>query len=64
MKRIWIKKANSFKEAEKFNRSYYLSLSPGQRLEIMQFLRETFYKMRRGQDESGKGLRRIIKIIQ
>jgi len=40
MKRIWVKKSNSFKSASQLDTNYYLSMSPSKRLETMQFLRE------------------------
>ncbi len=40
MKKIWANKADSFKEAEKFNKSYYSVMSEIERLETAQFLRE------------------------
>ncbi|MCK4352149.1 hypothetical protein KAW65_01950 [candidate division WOR-3 bacterium] len=61
MKKIWIHKANTWEEAKKFDENYYLSMSSKERLETMQFLRETYFKMK---NESRKGLRRVIKIIQ
>jgi hypothetical protein len=64
MKKIWVKKANSFREAEELDRNYYFSLSADQRLDIMQFLREMHYKMRQGKGEDRKGLRRVIRVIQ
>ncbi|TES93385.1 MAG: hypothetical protein E3J87_02375 [Candidatus Cloacimonadota bacterium] len=64
MKKIWINKTNSFKEAEQFDENYYLSMSREQRVEIVQFLREQYLKIRSGQSESRKGLRRFIKVIK
>lgn len=64
MKKIWVNKAYSFKEAEEFDRDYYLSLPRARRLEIVQFLRETHHKFGRGRNESRKGLRGFIKIFQ
>jgi len=65
MKRIWMHKAHSFKEAEKFDNDYYLRMRPEERIETVQFLRDMFFKFKRpSQDERGKGLRRSIKIIQ
>ena len=62
MKRIWIKKSNSFKTAQQFDIDYYLTMSPSKRLETMQFLREIALKLKNG--KNGKRLRRIIKIIR
>ncbi len=65
IKRIWINKTNSFKEAEKFDRNYYLNMTASKRLETMQILREIYFKINGGQrNESRKRLRRVIKIIQ
>lgn len=64
MKRIWMKKIGSFKEAQDFDEEYYFSLSRAERLEIVQFLRETYRKFRRGKCENRKGLRGFIKVVQ
>jgi hypothetical protein len=65
MKKIWINKARSCKEAEEFDRNYYFNMTKKERLEIMQFLRDTYMKIKRGlRNEGRKGLRRVIKIIQ
>lgn len=63
--KVWIHKAKSFKEAEDFDARYYARMSPAERLETVQFLREVFYKMRKsGQHGKGrKRLRGFIKII-
>lgn len=63
MKKIWVKKLNSFKEANKFDQDYYLKMSTKERLETIQFLREEFFKIK-GKDASRKGLRRIFKVVQ
>ena len=65
MKKIWMHKAHSFKEAEEFDRDYYLRMGPQERLETVQFLREIYSKFGRpSRYEDRKGLRRTIKIIQ
>ncbi len=65
MKKVWVNKADSFKEAQKFDESYYRTMSPGERLETVQFLREIYRKIKRGRSREGrKRLRRTIKIIQ
>lgn len=66
MKGVWIKRVKSFKSSNDFDMDYYLSMSPSERLETMQFLREMVYKFKKG-PECGKGregLRRVIKIVQ
>ncbi len=65
MKRIWVNKTNSFKDAENFDLEYYLSMTPLERLDIMQRLREDYFRINKGlKRESRKGLRRSIKIIR
>ena len=65
MKKVWEKIARSFKEAEKFDRDYYRSMSRAERLADMQFLREICSKMKKGaRYECGKRLQRVVRIIQ
>lgn len=66
MKKIWIRKFNSFEEAEEFDTEYYRAMTKMERLETMQYLREIFYKFKAPfkKYESRKGLRRVIRIIQ
>ena len=65
MPKIWINKAHSFEEAEAFDREYYASLTPSERLEILQALREEHFEMeRRAYDEAREGLRRAARIAQ
>jgi hypothetical protein len=61
MKKIWINKANSFKKAQEFDLNYYLKMKPEDRLSIIQFLREEYFRMK---NEDRKRLRRVIKVIQ
>lgn len=64
-KKIWVNRAKSFKESEKFDAEYYFSMTPKERLETMQLLRQMYGKIKRGQkNESGKRLRRVIRVIQ
>jgi hypothetical protein len=63
--KIWVRKSNSFKDAQEFDDSYYLSMSPIERLETVQFLREEYWKMNKGEShESRKRLRRVFKLIK
>jgi hypothetical protein len=65
MKKIWIYKTDSFRKAEEFDTDYYLKMSKSKRLEIVQFLREMYQKIKGlRNNESRKGLRRVIKVIQ
>ena len=63
--KIWVKKSDSFDEAQEFDESYYLSQSATERLETVQFLREEYRKLNKDQNhEGGKGLRRVLKLIK
>jgi hypothetical protein len=65
MKKIWMHKSHSFEEADEFDKDYYSSMGPEERLETVQFLREMYFKFKGPyQDEDRKRLRRTIKIIQ
>jgi hypothetical protein len=64
MKKRWVNKARSFKEAQKFEDDYYSKMSEKKRLETMQFLREIYYKIKGIKNEHRKGLRRVIRVIQ
>lgn len=65
MKKIWVHKANSFREAEKFDREYYFHLGVSKRIEIMQLLREMYLKInKRAGNENRKRLRRVITFVQ
>ena len=64
-RKIWIKKRNSFSEKNNDDLDYYFNMSSQERLEIMQFLREQHLKINGiNIHESGKGLRRTVKIVQ
>ncbi|MEO0292609.1 MAG: hypothetical protein ABIN61_00100 [candidate division WOR-3 bacterium] len=61
MKRtIWIKKVKLYRSEEE-EAKYYSSLTPQERLSIVQELREEELKRR---NEDRKGLRRVLKIIK
>lgn len=64
MRKVWIHRSNSFKEADNFDEKYYSNMTGIKRLEIVQFLRETYFKIK-GQAgyEGRKRLRRSFKII-
>lgn len=63
--KIWLNKVKSFEQAKQFDDAYYLSMSPEERIETVQFLREEYLKIgkRRGH-ENRKRLRRVLKIIK
>ena len=67
MKKIWVHKATSMQEANEFDLRYHLAMSRRERLETIQFLRETYRKYAQGRRFNGqrrKGLRRVITVIQ
>jgi hypothetical protein len=47
MKRIWVHRAKSFVEAAAFDSGYYAAMTPEERLDIMQRLREVNFKLNR-----------------
>jgi len=64
-KTVWLNKAISFEEAEKFDAAYYRRLSAKERVEAIQHLREAHFKstgMSIG--ENGNRLRRVVRIIE
>jgi len=63
MKKIWVNKTNSFEKAEECDLEYYLDMTETERLEIVQQLREEYFKRNQiNIDEYRKALRRHIKI--
>jgi len=63
--KIWMKRAKSFSEAQEQDIDYYLKMSPQERLETVQFLREQYPKFARVKlNESRKRLRRTVRIVQ
>ena len=64
MKKIWVNKANSFQEAERFDKQYYRAMSKIERLEIVQFLREEYLIIKGRVHEGRKGLRRVVRVVQ
>ena len=64
-KKIWLNKANSFKESQKFDDAYYMKLSSKERVEVIQLLREAHFKSTgMSISENGKRLRRVFRIIE
>jgi hypothetical protein len=65
MKKIWLRKAKSFSEAQEQDLDYYLNMSAQERLETVQFLREQYLKFSGvSASESGKKIRRTVRIVQ
>ena len=48
MKKVWIHRSNSFKEADSFDEKYYSDMNSAERLETVQFLREAKIYQRHG----------------
>ena len=59
MKKIWVHKARSFEEAERFERRYYRVMSAKERLETVDWLRQVARK--RG-NISGTRLQQVVTI--
>lgn len=64
MRKIWIHKATSFKDAKDFEDELYMRASPEERLSDIQFCREQYFKMKGLPNEGRKRLRRVIRVIQ
>lgn len=65
MKKRFIHKASSFKEAEEYEDKYYACLSPEERLSDIQICREQYFLMKGiSLSESRKRLRRVLRIIK
>jgi len=65
MNQIWVNKAASLEEANKFEAEYYKGLSSAVRVETVQLLREMHFKskgLKLGED--GKRLRRVLGVIK
>jgi hypothetical protein len=62
MKKIWVHKARSFQDAERFERRYYLAMSAKERVETVDWLRQVARKLRKGNGRTR--LRRVITIVQ
>ena len=65
MKRIWVKKPKSFKEAQHIDIDYYLSMSPSERLDTVQFLREILPKFKLGEknEKNQKDYEEFLKLF-
>ena len=65
MERIWVNKVESFDAAERFEKKYYKSLSATERLEAVQFIRETYFESSGIiLGENGKRLRRVLSSVK
>jgi hypothetical protein len=63
--KIWVKKSRTFSEAQDQDLQYYMNMTPRERIETVQFLREQYFKINGSiPDESRKGLRRTVRVVQ
>ncbi len=53
--------SKSFEEAEEWDLQQYRSMTPEQRLDILQYLREEYYKFK---NEDRKGFQRVYRIVK
>ena len=63
-KEIWQRISHSFAETNAFDEQYHLAMSSEQRLSDVQFCRRQFFNLKGDKNASGKGLRRIIRIVK
>ncbi len=62
---VWVNKAESFADAERFDSEYYENQTAERRLDTMQFLRDQYCKRnKKAGDAQRKGLRRFIKVTK
>ncbi len=63
MKKVWVHKARSFKEAERFERRYYQAMSPNERVATVDWLRLAARKDKKVKN-GGTRLRRVVRIVK
>jgi len=59
--------SHTFEEAAKYSREQYRNMTPEQRLELIQILREQWIRLNHQEEEyraSREGLRRVCKVIK
>lgn len=65
MKKIWINRAENFKEAERFDADYYRNMTPEERIDAMELLRKEYWKLKKGGlNAHRQRLRRVVTIIK
>lgn len=63
--RVWLHKSAPFEEAQQFDVDYYLRVSSAERIEMIQILREAYFKLKGlAAGENGKSLRRVFRIVK
>ncbi|MBI4598097.1 MAG: hypothetical protein HY737_06855 [Candidatus Omnitrophica bacterium] len=63
MKKVWVHKAKSFEDAERFDQRYYQAMSAKERVETVSWLRQIARKIKKT-GHGGTRLRRVIRVIQ
>ena len=63
MKKIWVHKAKSFEDAKRFDQRYYQAMSPRERVETVDWLRQIARKFKKI-GNGGTRLRRVVTIVQ
>ena len=63
-KKFWVRKAASFEEADKMDLEDYMAMTPAERLNILQELRENHHKIGNGCHAHRKRLRRVARVIK
>lgn len=61
--KIWVHKAASFRAAEQFEQRYYQAMSPKERVETVDLLRQMARKIKKV-GNGGTRLRRVVRIVQ
>ena len=63
MKKVWVHKAKSFEDAERFERQYYQAMSRRERVETVDWLRQVARKFKKT-GNGGTRLRRVVTVVQ
>ena len=64
-RKIWVKTARSFDEAERLDLEYYRGMTTARRLSIMQELRTQYAEIStRSKNGDREGLRRVLSVAQ
>ncbi len=64
MKKIWINRAKNFKEAERFDAAYYIKMTPEERLDIMEMLRNEYWKLKGKPNECKKRICKVVEVFK
>lgn len=61
MKEIWVRKCSSWEEEAEADREFYARMSPGERVEAVESIRQDLFAMR---GESEERLRRVARVLR